>query len=277
MRDPFRFVFLADTQLGCYATFTGFDDAKIDAYAQMGMKVPPLPPATGYEWDANRYRAAVDVVNGLRPAFVAIGGDMVDDPNSEDQIDEFLRITATIDDDITVRLVPGNHDVAPDFTTPTIESIAAYRQVFGPDRYVFDHAGTRFVVVNTPLIDHPESAPEEAEEQMGFLAEALSSGADETVLLGHHPLFLGAANEEDTYWNLPSDSRRILLDLIHANGIRFGFSGHWHRNAIATDGPYTQVVSGPVGFPLGDDPSGYRVVDVTDGGIDHEYHPLSHP
>jgi hypothetical protein len=35
------------------------------------------------------------------------------------------------------------------------------------------------------------------------------------------------------------------------------------------------VTSGPVGYPLGDDPSGLRIVDVGEERVLHEYVPLS--
>jgi hypothetical protein len=31
------------------------------------------------------------------------------------------------------------------------------------------------------------------------------------------------------------------------------------------------IISGPVGYPLGDDPSGLRIVKVYDDRIEHEY------
>ena len=274
----FRFVFLADTQLGCYATFSGLNADQIANYAAMGMTVQAAPPTVGFEWDARQYRRAVEAINRLSPAFVAIGGDLIDDPNSDDQADEFLAITSTIADGIGVRYVPGNHDIAPDSVVPTTESISRYRDIFGPDRYSFLHDGTLFVVLNTPVIDHLELVPDEWTAQVGFLEDELDQaagrGVEQVVLLGHHPLFVGSADEPDTYWNLPIERRAVILDLIHRFGVRIGFAGHWHRNSIATDGSFTQVTSGPVGYPLGDDPSGYRVVDVTGSEVSHVYHPL---
>jgi hypothetical protein len=35
------------------------------------------------------------------------------------------------------------------------------------------------------------------------------------------------------------------------------------------------VSSGPVGYPLGEDPSGYRVVRLDRKGVRHEYLPLT--
>jgi hypothetical protein len=35
-----------------------------------------------------------------------------------------------------------------------------------------------------------------------------------------------------------------------------------------------EVLTGSVGYPLGDDPSGIRVVRLTGAGVEHEYRPL---
>ena len=274
----FRFIFLADTQLGCYATFSGFTEEDVERYARMGMKVEPVPAVTGFEWDANRYRDAVEVINANRPELVMIGGDLIDDPNAEDQIDEFLAITAAIDDAIEVRWVPGNHDIADDYIAPTPESIQAYREVFGPDHYAFRMGDTLFVALNTPVIDHPEHVPEAWATQLAFLTDELAhatrSDLDHVILVGHHPLFVASPDEPDTYWNLPLERREVILSLLHGAGVEIGFAGHWHRNAIARAGNFTQVTSGPVGYPLGDDPSGYRVVEVTGDSVTHEYRAL---
>ncbi len=276
--NGFRFVFLADTQLGCYATFSGFTDEQVEQYAEMGMKVEPVPAATGFEWDASRYREAVEIINATRPDLVMIGGDLIDDPNSEDQIDEFLEITSGIDEEIEVRWVPGNHDIADDYIAPTADSIRAYREVFGPDHYSFRMHDTLFIALNTPVIDHPEEVPEEWARQLAFLTDELTHASrpdlDHVIVVGHHPLFVAEPDEPDTYWNLPLERRELILGLLHGAGVEIGFAGHWHRNSIATDGPFTQITSGPVGYPLGDDPSGYRVVDVSSTAIDHRYLPL---
>lgn len=273
--SDFRFFFLADTQLGCYATFSGFTDEQVLQYAAMGMKVEPVPKVEGFEWDADRYREAVSIINSVGPAMVVIGGDMIDDANSEDQTDEFFAITARIDDDIPIRWVPGNHDIAPDALAPTARSIQAYRDVFGPDYYSFRQGDTLFLALNTPVIDHPENVPGEWESQLAFVADELAlagrSDVGQVVVLGHHPLFIERADEPDTYWNLPIERRRVLLELFGSSGVEFGLSGHWHRNALGRDNGFTQVVSGPVGYPLGDDPSGYRIVDVGPDGVAHRY------
>jgi 3',5'-cyclic AMP phosphodiesterase CpdA len=274
----YRFVFLADMQLGAYATFSGMTEADVARYAaELDMKVKAVPRVEGHEWDADRYREAVGAVNWLRPDLVVIGGDMVDDPNSEDQYDEFMRITARIDSGIPVRWLPGNHDVAADTVVPTPDSLATYREAFGDDYYAFDHGPIRFVALNTVVIDHPEYVPDEWTAQLAFIEEELDGARRRerpVVLLGHHPLFLRHPDEEDGYWNLPLQRRRPILDLVHTHGVPMAIAGHWHRNSLASDRGFEMVTTGPVGVPLGDDPSGFRVVEVAADRITHSYHPL---
>ena len=276
--DEFRFMFLADIQLGCYASFTGLTEAEVVEYRSRGFNVEVIPDTTGFAWDARQYRDAVKAINDLRPDLVVIGGDMVDAPDNEAQAEAFFRITATIDPGIPVKLVPGNHDIAPDTVVPTRESINLYRARFGPDFYAFTMGKIRFIVLNTSVIQHPENVADELADQMAFLETELSEkqrrSHDEVVLFGHHPLFLLRADEPDSRWNLPLEARRPILELLHSSGVRYGFAGHWHRNAIATEGTFTQVTSGPVGYPLGNDPSGYRVVSLGPAGLSHEYHAL---
>ena len=276
----YRFVFLADMQLGAYATFSGMSANEVDRYAtELGMRVEAVPAVEGWEWDARRYTSAVAAVNAIRPDLVVIGGDMVDDPNSEDQYDEFMRITSAIDSEIPIRWVPGNHDIAPDTVVPTPASLSTYRELFGDDYYGFDHGPLHFVALNTVVIDHPEQVPGEWEAQRAFIEQELLDARkrDRTaVLIGHHPLFLREAGEPDDYWNLPLERRRVILDLVRRHSVPMAIAGHWHRNSLASDGLFEMVTTGAVGYPLGADPSGFRIVEVDGGSITHRYQSLDH-
>jgi 3',5'-cyclic AMP phosphodiesterase CpdA len=202
---------------------------------------------------------------------------MVDDPNSEDQYGEFMRITGSLDPSIPVRWVPGNHDIAPDTVVPTAESLARYREAFGPDVHAFDLGPVRVVAWNTVVADHPEQVPGEWEAQLEFLAEETAAARHRerpVILAGHHPLFTTDPAEADDYWNVPGVRRRQVLDLVHRHRVPLALAGHLHRNSIARDGDFEMVSSGPVGYPLGDDPSGVRIVEVDGRGIAHRYLPL---
>lgn len=272
--SAFRVLFLADSQLGLYASFSGMSEAEVDRYAELGMHILPSLPASGHEWDAHMYEKAVVAANGLRPDLVLFGGDMIDDPNSEDQLRDFQAITARLDRDIPVRYTPGNHDIAADTVVPTADSIAAYRAVYGEDYYLFDLGPVSFLVLNTVVIDHPENVPAELEAQLGFIEDALS-GPRAPIVIGHHPFFVDHLHEADTYWNLPLERRVPLVARMQATGVHLSIAAHWHRNNIARAGDLEVVTSGPVGYPLGDDPSGFRIIDIAeDGSLSHRYLPL---
>lgn len=274
----FEFVFLADCQLGAYATFSGMSDDDIAGFAARDMRVGKVPRVDGFTWDADRYREAVEAVNRIAPAFVVMGGDMIDDPASEAQYESLMAITAGLDPGIRMYWVPGNHDVAADTVVPTDASIARYREAFGPDFYAFDHGEVRFIVLNTVVIDHPEASGGALDEQLDFVAwevERLREDGRQGIAFGHHPLFVESVDEADTYWNLPLARRVQVREAFRVGRIRHAFAGHWHRNSIAHDGDLEMVTSGPVGYPLGDDPSGLRRVRVDGGRVTHRYHALT--
>ena len=115
----------------------------------------------------------------------------------------------------------------------------------------------------------PSEVPEELEAQMAFLREALRGARDQgmthTVVLDHHPLFVKHSLEEDDWMVIPRERRRVLLDLFEEHEVTMMFSGHLHRNHVAQYGDIQMVTTGPVGCPLGADPSGIRVVKVYRG------------
>ncbi len=88
----------------------------------------------------------------------------------------------------------------------------------------------------------------------------------------HIPYFVKDPNEPKR-WNLniPPPQRFEYLEKLRDAGVRHIFCGHYHRNAGGFWKDVEQVVTGAIGAPLFNDPSGYRVVNVGDNGIKHEY------
>ena len=172
-------------------------------------------------------------------------------------------------------MVAGNHDTQ---NQPTAESLAWYRETFGPDRYSFRHGEVYGIVLNSQLIHSPKYVPDEAEKQLawlrGELATAVASGVRQILIFQHHPYFLVSPDEGDEYFNIPKQRRAEYLALFRESGVRAIFSGHYHRNAHGWDGSLEMVTTGPVGKPLGDDPSGLRIVRVGAAGLDHAYFAL---
>ena len=248
---PFYFIQLSDPQLGMFTNNRDF--------AQ----------------DAANFEFAVTAVNRLRPAFVVITGDLVHKPGDPAQISEYRRILAKIDRSIPVYNIAGNHDVE---NAPTPESLAAYRKIFGPDRYTFRHQGLVGIVLNSSVIHTPEKAAAELVEQERWLraelVQAKAEGARHIVVFQHHPWFIKTAAEADQYFNIPIARRAAYMAMFREFGVRYLFCGHYHRNAEAKDGEIENVTSGPVGKPLGGAKSGLRVAIVREDRIEHRYFEL---
>jgi hypothetical protein len=94
------------------------------------------------------------------------------------------------------------------------------------------------------------------------------------VIFQHYPWFLEKPDEPDQYFNIPLERRGAYLELLKGAGVSHVFAGHVHRNAQGRDGALEMVTSGPVGRPLGSDPSGIRVVIVRPEGLEHHYYGL---
>ena len=247
----FFFVQLADMQFGMFASDRDFAQETVN------------------------YEFVVANINRIRPRFVVICGDLINKVGDAAQTAEYLRITAKIDPSIPVYAVPGNHDVG---NEPTPETLAYYRQHFGPDHYSFVQGSLYGIVLNSGVISAPGNVQKAAAEQESWLkaelAKARSTGARHIVVFQHHSWFLENAEEPNQYFNIPLEQRRHYLDLLKGAGVRYIFAGHYHRNAYGRDGDLEMITSGPVGQPLGTDPSGLRIVTVKDTGLEHRYYTL---
>jgi 3',5'-cyclic AMP phosphodiesterase CpdA len=246
--ETFLFIQMADPQFGMYT--------KDRDFAQ----------------ETANYEFAIATANRLKPRFVIVCGDLVNKPGDMAQIQEYRKISAKLDRSIRLYHVAGNHDVG---NEPTPGLLDAYREQFGPDYYGFREGSVYGIVLNSSLIHSPQNAPEAYDKQQAWLTQELtkahSSGAAHVVIFQHHPFFLEHGDEPDQYFNIPVALRRPLLDSFRAAGVKWLFSGHYHRNALGRDGEIEMVTTGPVGMPLGNARSGLRLVWVSDKNLSHQY------
>lgn len=259
-RESTWFVQMADTQFGMYAKpllfsyfgWPGFDDS--------------------FERETVNMELAVAHANRLHPDFVVVCGDLVNTPGHAGQIAEFERVAAQLDDSIPLYLVAGNHDVG---NAPTSASLAAYRARFGPDWYSFRAGNVYGIVLDSSIFHSLEHVRDEEAAQLAWLeaelAKAKDSGAPDILVFQHHPFFLVDPDEEDQYFNIPRERRAKYLALLADAGVRAVLAGHYHRNAHGWADGVEMITTGPVGKPLGDDPSGLRIVRVGPDGLDHTY------
>jgi 3',5'-cyclic AMP phosphodiesterase CpdA len=249
---PFFFVQMSDPQFGMFTKNADFGQ------------------------ETANFELAIATMNRWRPAFVVITGDLVNKAGDAPQIAEYLRITRKLNPAIPLYSVAGNHDVE---NEPTPASVAAYVRHLGPDRYSFVSGSLAGIVLNSSLIHTPAKAPALYEAQLAWLGAELArlktSGARHLVVFQHHPWFLENPDEADQYFNIPLERRGRHLSMFRESGVKYLFSGHYHRNASGRAGDIEMTTTGPVGMPLGEgSQSGLRVVIVRDTGLTHRYYQL---
>jgi 3',5'-cyclic AMP phosphodiesterase CpdA len=243
-KSPWFFIQISDPQFGMFENNASFEKETI------------------------LYEAAVNKINKLNPDFVVITGDFVHNSNSDSQIQEFKRITAKINPKIPVYLTPGNHDLG---QTPDKKSREKYKKNYGDDKFSFKHKGSTFIGFNTSLIKAKLIEPEK--RQYKWLTKKLKKNqeADHLILFCHYPFFNKSVDEPTGYSNIDLDSREKYLTLFKKNKVDALFSGHLHNNKLLKDGQTQYVTTSAVGKPLGEAPSGMRIIKIYSDKIEHAY------
>ena len=249
--EPFFFIQMTDTQFGF------FTDNK------------------SFEKETENFEKAIAVANRLKPAFVVITGDLINKPADKAQLSEYKRIVALLDPKIPIYHVAGNHDVTND---PKENDIVQYRKELGKDFYIIKHNNMRGIVLNSLYFKSPAGVEKEATAQEKWLSKQLKkakrSSAAPLIVFQHHSWFLTDPNEKDEYFNIPTQTRQKHLNIFKEYGVSHIFAGHYHRNAFGKSGTMEMVTTGPVGKPLGKDPSGFRIVKVSGKNVSHQYYEL---
>ena len=217
----------------------------------------------GFAQETANLEFAMATANRLHPAFVVMAGDLVNKGGDPAQVAEYVRVTHQLNSAIPLYNVAGNHDVG---NSPTAASLEAYRKVFGKDYYTFRAGGLEGIVLNSSIIQHPEFVPEEEVRQREWLQlelkRASANGVRHVVIFQHIPWFLHDADEPDQYFNIPREARSRYLKILKDAGVHYVFAGHLHQNSTGLAGTLRMVTTGPVGKPLGDANSGFRIVVV---------------
>ena len=227
----------------------------------------------GFAHETVNFEFAIATANRLKPAFVVVTGDLINEPGNLSQAAEYQRIAAKLSPAIRLFSVPGNHDVE---NEPTPQSLASYRERFGPDYYSFRVGDIAGFVLNSNLEKAPQHVAEEAAKMetwlKGELAKAREARVKHLIVFQHIPFFLKEPDEEDQYFNIPRETRLRYLKLLHQYGVHQVFAGHYHRNAGGRDGDLEMITTGPVGMPLEEGRSGMRIAIVSDSGVRHKYY-----
>ena len=267
------FVQMADPQFGMYSSISKMSDLDISNSRKRGVEIEYTGPVLeGFAKETLLFTEAIETANKINPDFVVICGDMVHDPNSKDQFLELIRISRLLKEEIKLYWVAGNHDVG---NSPTKAGLNEYRKRFGEYNYSFQKKNCYFIVLNSAICYDPQLVPDEWDILISFLERelqlAVSSQYEHKLIFMHHPLYIYDPSEDDSYLAIPSERRSKIINLITEYEVSVVFTGHLHKNNYKKIGNTELVSTGPVGFPLGKDPSGIRYVQVDDNSITHEY------
>jgi 3',5'-cyclic AMP phosphodiesterase CpdA len=227
----------------------------------------------GFEHETANFEFAIATANRLKPAFVVVTGDLINQSSNDAQAAEYKRIAAKLDRNIRLFNVAGNHDVE---NEPTRETLAKYRKRFGPDYYTFRVGDIAGFVLDSSLVQHPQNVPEEAARMEAWLrtelAKARTAGVEHLIVFQHIPFFLTDPAEPDQYFNIPGETRQRYLKVLHEFGVHQVFAGHYHRNSEGRDGDLEMITTGPVGMPIETAKSGMRIATVSATGVSHRYY-----
>ena len=268
-----RFIQMADPQFGMFASISKLTEEEAIARSREGLTLRYVEQEfDGFEPETKLFTKAIQHANNYKPDFVVICGDMVHEGDSEEQRNEVFRIASQLNKDIPIYWVAGNHDVG---NTPTLETLTTYRKLFGEDNYSFQIENNYFIAINSSVCADPSLVPGEWDELIGFLEIELKKASDmnatHKIVFLHHPLFLETSDEPDNYFVIPLQRRQEIISLLDQNKASAVFSGHLHRNNYRNLAGIEYVSTGPVGYPLSDDPSGIRIVDLDPAGLRHHY------
>lgn len=176
-----------------------------------------------------------------------------------------------------------------------------YRSSFGEDYFSFWKGGVLFLVLNSQYYYDSTKIPQIQADQESWLDAILEEGkkkAARIIAFQHIPMFIDDVDEPDQYFNIPKNIRKPLLEKLEAAGNFFTcpssllclgqkttkcllilgvthiFCGHLHYNAYGLYKSMEVVTTSAIGYQLGKDTHGMRVVKVKGGSLEHSYHSL---
>lgn len=220
-----RRAFLKLSSLGGGAVFLSalFDEAT--AAAEDFYFVQLSDSHWGYKGAANpeaqhTLAKAVAEVNALspRPDFIVFTGDLThttDDPaERRSRMQQFKEIVAALEVK-QIHFLAGEHDAS-------LDQGAAFKELFGPSYYSFDHRGVHFIALDN--VSDPGARIGEA--QLAWLKADLAAqrNSSRIVVLTHRPLF-----DLEPKWDWATRDGADAIALLQPYSNVVVFYGHIHQ------------------------------------------------
>ena len=201
---------------------------------------------------------AVTAINQLKPPFVVITGDFVNNSKSKEQIAAYKSMIAQIDSSVKVYMIPGNHDIG----KVSRASIDNYKKNYGETHFSFRYGDCAFIGIDSNIIKEEDKEREEV--QFKWLEQELQKTKDARFkfVFTHCSVFLKRMDEPVNYSNFPLPMREKYVRLFQKYGVNAIFAGHLHNNAYGKVGNMEMITIGPVGKVLGTGYQGMNLVKV---------------
>lgn len=201
---------------------------------------------------------AVTAINQLKPPFVVITGDFVNNSKSKEQIAAYKSMIAQIDSSVKVYMIPGNHDIG----KVSRASIDNYKKNYGETHFSFRYGDCTFIGIDSNIIK--EGDKEREEVQFKWLEQELQKTKDARFkfVFTHCSVFLKRMDEPVNYSNFSLPMREKYVRLFQKYGVNAIFAGHLHNNAYGKVGNMEMITIGPVGKVLGTGYQGMNLVKV---------------
>lgn len=201
---------------------------------------------------------AVTAINQLKPPFVVITGDFVNNSKSKEQIAAYKSMIAQIDSSVKVYMIPGNHDIG----KVSRASIDNYKKNYGETHFSFRYGDCAFIGIDSNIIKEEDKEREEV--QFKWLEQELQKTKDARFkfVFTHCSVFLKRIDEPVNYSNFSLPMREKYVHLFQKYGVNAIFAGHLHNNAYGKVGNMEMITIGPVGKVLGTGYQGMNLVKV---------------
>ena len=257
-----KFIVAADTQIGLYSHFSNIKDKseiRTNSIEFVKLDFLNLKPTTSFDFEISNFNRLRTELNDEDFLFLTILGDLINDADNQNQLNEFQKIINDFNLDNKIYLVPGNHDVCIPAKEDKISeySLNLYRERFGPDYYKVEHDNLKLIFLNSSIFRNHKNFLKDYNNQLNLLKDAVHGYDEDLFIFMHHPLYAEDVNEDKSTWNIDKETRLEIIDILsnHNKSVNI-FSGHMHQNKINNYKNIKNIVVSSIGVPLGNDPSG---------------------
>ena len=272
-----KFIVAADTQIGLYSHFSNIKDKseiRTNSIEFVKLDFLNLKPTTSFDFEISNFNRLRTELNDEDFLFLTILGDLINDADNQNQLNEFQKIINDFNVDNKIYLVPGNHDVCIPAKEDKISeySLNLYRERFGPDYYKVEHDNLKLIFLNSSIFRNHKNFLKDYNNQLNLLKDAIYDYDEDLFIFMHHPLYAEDVNEDKSTWNIDKETRLEIIDILsnHNKSVNI-FSGHMHQNKINNYKNIKNIVVSSIGVPLGNDPSGYYKVNYENKNLNYTF------